>query len=120
MNSGAHFSDLPCELFLTAGKNISICAALPRSSNGKTTDSDSVAERPESPTLRILDSICSPRRSAAFRGDCALSDPSLMKRCLNTHFRQSQTKAAFSIAGNLAVLRDGVLGNTAVLPRGEF
>jgi hypothetical protein len=42
MNWIANLMDTTANFGLTRGQEASICAALPRSSNGKTTDSDSV------------------------------------------------------------------------------
>jgi hypothetical protein len=65
-------ADTTANFALTDGQNTSICAALPRSSNGKTTDSDSVAQRPLSPPFRNLNPICSPRETVEYEGYCAL------------------------------------------------
>jgi hypothetical protein len=71
--SSANLTDNDCELFLTVGKNASIGAALPRSSNGKTTDSDSGTEWPLQPIVRNSDPVFASRSSAGFQGDCELS-----------------------------------------------
>lgn len=63
---------------LTEVQNPSICAALPRSSNGKTTDSDSVGERPKKPIVRNLNPVCSPRETAKYEGECELSNAQII------------------------------------------
>lgn len=78
-NTGiANSPDNDCELFLTARENPSICAALPRSSNGKTTDSDSGPERLPAPIVRKSVPVCSPRKAAALEADCELSNADLI------------------------------------------
>ncbi len=62
-------------------------------------------------TTLQTDIFCGLQREIEMLGDCRV------KRRVNTHFRQSQTKAAFLITGNLAVLRDGALGFTAKIPQ---
>jgi hypothetical protein len=70
MNEIANSPDTAANLGLTMEQDASICAALPRSSNGKTTDSDSVAQRPETSPFRNLDGVCSPRQTAEYCGHC--------------------------------------------------
>ncbi len=48
------------------------------------------------------------------------ADPSRVKRCVHKHFRQSQGFCRGSSGLETAGVRYSVLGNTAVLPRGEF
>ena len=59
-------------LGLTESQEASICAAPPRSSNGKTTDSDSVHKPLASGIFRNSDTVCSSPKSNAFSGDCEL------------------------------------------------
>lgn len=63
--------------------------------------------------------MCESEPPLSFAERCEM-DAKRVKRCTIPHFRQSQTKAAFPITGNLAVLRDGVLGFTATAPQGEI
>lgn len=78
MKSIANFTDSTANLLLTECKNQRNCAVLPRSSNGKTTDSDSETARPISAKLRNSDPICSPCNCVDNSGYCELCAPAIL------------------------------------------
>lgn len=79
MSQISNFTDCTANSHLTGSEKASNCADIPRSSNGKTTDSDSETARPNSADLRNLNSVCSTPETADKNGDCELSSPNSRK-----------------------------------------
>ncbi len=94
----ANSPESSANFWLTARQNPSICAALPRSSNGKTTDSDSVGNRPVKPIVRNLNPVCSPRETAKYEGECELSNAQIIAEL-------TRAKCVFQLATICAVLK---------------
>ena len=101
MSGIANSPDTTANLGLTMEQDASICAALPRSSNGKTTDSDSVARPLKSPHFRNLDPICSPRQTAEYGGDCEPTNAQIIAEL-------NRAKVAIQLATLCAVIRGGM------------
>lgn len=88
MSEIANLTDTTANLGLTMEQDASICAALPRSSNGKTTDSDSVAQQQESSPFRNLDDVCSSPETAKKEDYCELApNGMLFQRTWNDYFQ---------------------------------
>lgn len=79
MNPISNFTDCTANSLLTANEKASNCAVLPRSSNGKTTDSDSETAPPISANLRNPTPICSTCNCVDNSGYCELCTPAILR-----------------------------------------